>query len=334
MIQRTIKKRIEKSFFKKKAIIIYGARQVGKTTLVQQIRKDFPSIKSLYLNCDEPDIREDLTNVSSTKLKFLLGKNKLVFIDEAQRVLNIGLTIKLLVDNFPSIQVIATGSSSFDLANRIAEPLTGRIYTFVLLPFSFQELTAKYSLIELKRTLSERIVFGMYPEVEEKSDESAILLKNIAESYLYKDILQFQDIRRPELLEKLLIAIALQVGNEVSFNDLSNKLGVAKQTIANYINLLEKSFVLYKLTPFSGNLRNELTRKCKLYFYDTGIRNVLINNLNKLSLRQDTGLLWENFAINERMKSNLNSGKTPNIHFWRTHQQQEIDYLEIRGSDI
>lgn len=333
MIKRILQEKIESCFFKKKAVIIHGARQVGKTTLIQEIQKKFNG-DSLYLNCDEPDLRASLTEVTSTELKNMIGSKKIVFMDEAQRVKNIGITIKLMVDNFPDLQVVATGSSSLDLADKIVEPLTGRKYEFHLFPFSLVELRQKYSLIEIRRILERRIVMGMYPEIEEKPDEDRMLLKSLTSSYLYKDVLQYQDIRRPELLEKLLTALALQIGNQLSYNELANLLGVAKQTISNYIQLLEKSYVIFRLSPFSRNLRNELTRLRKIYFYDTGIRNALINNFNGLYLRQDVGALWENFMICERMKRNANNGLSVNSYFWRTHSQQEMDYLEDKDGKL
>jgi len=331
MIKRNIQNRIEASLFKGKAIIIYGARQVGKTTLIREIQKKYSETDSLYINCDEPDLRASLTEVTSTALKELIGRRKIVFIDEAQRVKNIGITLKLFVDNFPDRQVVATGSSSLDLSNEIVEPLTGRKYEFQLFPFALAELSQKYSKLEINRLLEKRIIYGMYPEIVEKPDEAEGLLKSVAASYLYKDLLQYQSLKRPELLEKLLTALALQIGSEVSYTELANLLGVNKETVANYIQLLEKAFVIYRLSPFSRNLRSELTKLRKIYFYDTGIRNALINNLNPPQFRQDIGPLWENFMLSERLKSNFNNGLAVNTYFWRTHQQQEIDYLEERG---
>ena len=333
MYRRTLQKKIEKSFFKGKAIIIYGARQVGKTTLIKEIQKKFRQ-NSLFLNCDEPDVRANLTNVTSTQLKHLTGNSQVVFIDEAQNVRNIGLTLKLMVDTIPKVQVVATGSSSLDLSDEIIEPLTGRKYEYQLYPLSFAELSQKHSSLELKRVLEKRIVFGMYPEIVQKPEEDISLLRSLATSYLYKDVLKFQDIRRSELLEKLLTALALQIGNEVSYNELANSIGAAKQTIANYIQLLEKSFVVFRLSPYSRNIRNEISKFRKIYFYDTGIRNALINNLNPLSMRQDKGALWENFMISERLKYLQTTEYTPNTYFWRTHRQQEIDYIEEYGGKI
>lgn len=332
-IKRDIEDMVIAKLFKGQAIIIYGARQVGKTTLIKKIQDECDQ-SSNYLNCDEPDIRESLTDKTSTELKELIGNNKLILIDEAQRVRNIGISLKLIIDNYPDIQIIATGSSSFELSNKISEPLTGRKYEFKLYPFSLRELGQLYSRIELKRLLETRIIKGMYPDVALNKDESEDILKNITKSYLYRDILQFQNIRNPEILNKLLQALALQIGNEVSYNELANKVKIDKNTIANYINIMEKAFIIFRLNPFSKNLRNELKKLRKIYFVDTGIRNALINNLNPLNLRQDSGSLWENFLISERIKSLNNSGNIRNLYFWRTHQQHEIDLIEEEAGMI
>ena len=327
IIQRTIQKSIEKSLFKGKIVIIYGARQVGKTTLAKLIQDKYRE-NSIYLSCDEPDIREALTGKTSTEIKAFLGEKKLVILDEAQRIKNIGLTLKLIADNFPEMQVIATGSSSFELSNEIAEPLTGRKYEYHLHPFSIEELRSVYSELETDRLLERMMIFGMYPKIAFAEDEAANEIKELARSYSYKDILQFQSIKNPEILEKLLQALALQIGNEVSYNELASLLGIDKNTVANYIQILEKAFIIFRLSPFSRNLRSELRKLRKIYFYDTGIRNALINNFNPLSLRQDVGALWENFMISERMKRNSNHIIDKQAYFWRTKQKQEIDYLE------
>jgi predicted AAA+ superfamily ATPase len=313
-------------------VIIYGARQVGKTTLAKEIQKRYLK-DSAYFNCDEMDIRQALTGKTSTELKAFLGNAKLIILDEAQRVKNIGLTLKLLADNFPRMQIIATGSSSFELSNEIAEPLTGRKTEFYLYPFSIEELKTIYSELEINRILERRIVFGMYPEIVQNGTDAEEQLKSLARSYTYKDILQYQNIKNPEVLEKLIQALALQIGCEVSYNELANLVGVDKNTVASYIQILEKAFIIFRLRPFSRNLRNELKKLRKIYFYDTGIRNALINNLNPLELRQDTGALWENFMISERIKYNNNNKRDVNIYFWRTLAKQEVDYIEeSRGS--
>jgi len=333
IIHRKIQKDIEKALFKGKIVIIYGARQVGKTTLVKEIQKKIPD-NSTYFNCDEPDVRQALMNKTSTEIKAFLGSKKLIILDEAQRVKNIGLTLKLIVDNFPQMQIIATGSSSFDLANKIIEPLTGRSREFYLYPFALAELKQTYSKLEINRLLEQRIIFGMYPEIVQSNGNVEILLKNICKNYLYKDILQFDNIKNSEAIEKLLKALALQIGSEVSYNELAGTVGINKKTISNYIQILEQAFIVFRLNPFSRNLRNELKKRRKIYFFDTGIRNALINNLNPLNLRQDVGALWENFIISERIKYNCNHGQDPNIYFWKNRAGREIDYLEEAGGRL
>lgn len=332
-IKRTIQSRLEDKFFKGKVIILYGPRQVGKTTLVKEIQKKNLS-DSIYFNCDEPDIREKLENKTSTFLKELIGDKKIIIIDEAQRVKNIGITLKLIIDNFKDVQVIATGSSSFDLANKTTESLTGRKYEFYLYPFSIEELNPEKNKIEIDRTIENRMIYGLYPEVIIKSAEAEENIKLIAKSYLYKDILQYQNIKNPNILEKLLQSLALQVGNEVSYNELSNFLDIDKKTVANYIEILKKAFVIFELKPFSRNLRNELRKLRKIYFFDNGVRNALINNFNSLDRRNDAGQLWENFIISERVKINSNHGNDYNMYFWRTHDKKEIDYLEEKNGKL
>ncbi len=333
IVKRKIEREIEAKFFKGKIIIIYGPRQVGKTFLCQHFLKKHQN--SLYLNCDEPDIEKALTNKTSTSLKQYIGKKNLIIIDEAQRVKNIGISLKLLVDNYPKIQIIATGSSSFDLANEISEPLTGRIFEFKLFPFSIEEIADKMSNIEITRNLNNFLKFGSYPELIVNSFENAKETCNaIAQKYLYKDILKFENLKSPELLEKILQALALQLGNEVSYTELADLLAVNKITIEKYINLLEKSFVIFKLKPFSRNLRKELNKMRKIYFYDLGIRNSLIQNFNEPELRTDVGALFENFCIIERMKKNTYSQRFLNQYFWRTYDQKEIDFLEEEGGNL
>ncbi len=328
LIERTIRKHIENRMFKGKIIVVYGARQVGKTTLIRDIEARYREKKPLYLNCDEPDIRMLLTRKTSTELKHTVGTHQLVLIDEAQRVPDIGLTLKLMADGFSNIQVIATGSSSFELSSNVVEPLTGRKYEFYLFPLSVQELLSVETPVEFQRLMETRLILGMYPEIITKPDESVELIRELAGSYLFKDVLSFRGLRSPEALERLLQALALQVGSEVSYNELSSIVGIDKKTVDVYIQILEKAFVIFRLKPFSRNLRNELKKLRKIYFFDTGIRNAVIRNLNPLHLRQDAGHLWENFLISERMKYNLNNKIHVNAYFWRTHQQQEIDYLE------
>jgi len=332
IVERTILKRIERYLFKGKIIAIYGARQVGKTTLVKELIKKFPD-DSVYLNCDEPDIRTLLSNKTSTELRFVVGNKKLVVIDEAQRVKDIGVTLKLMVDNFPEKQIVVTGSSSFELTGKIAEPLTGRKIDFILFPFSLEEISQIYSPLEIRRLLPRFLVFGMYPEVVLKPELSREILRSIAYSYAFKDIFQLYRIKNPEVLERLLQALALQLGAEVSYNELSGLVGVDKNTVANYIRILEQAFVVFKLSPFSRNLRNELKKLRKVFFYDVGIRNAYINNFNPIDLRDDVGKLWENFVILERMKLLFNHGIHANLYFWRKNRR-EIDLIEERNGKL
>ncbi|HNU81771.1 MAG TPA: ATP-binding protein [bacterium] len=327
MINREITKNIQDFLFKGKIVIIYGPRQSGKTTLVKSIMSQYLN-DYVYLNCDEVDVRLALSNKTSTELRSFIGAKRLVVIDEAQRVENISLTLKLLADNFPETQVLATGSSAFELSNRISEPLTGRKKEFFLFPFSVGELVAAFSVREVQRRLDDFLIFGLYPEVVNSGADRAGIVRELATSYSYKDVLAYQDIRRPELLEKLLQALALQIGNEVSYTELAGLLGVNKVTVENYVRILEQAYIIFRVAPFSRNLRNELKKKRKIYFYDLGLRNALINNFNPLSLRQDVGALWENFLVAERFKRMRNAGLFNNIYFWRTTAGKEIDYLE------
>lgn len=326
-IYRLLQRQIEANLFKRKVVVIYGARQVGKTTLVKELLKKYPE-DSAYFNCDEPDIRDSLTNITSTQIKQIFGNKKIVAIDEAQRIENIGLTLKLAVDNFPEIQIIATGSSSFELSNSIIEPLTGRKIELYLYPIAIEELLQSESSIEVNRLLENRIIYGMYPEIIQNQISQYNTLLELTRSYLYKDILQYQSIKNPNILDGLLQALALQIGNEVSYNELAILLQIDKKTVERYIDLLEKAFIIFRLNPLSRNQRHEISSKRKIYFYDTGIRNMVIKNLNSLNLRQDKGALWENFIVAERKKYLEYHNKNPRSYFWRTYEQQEIDYLE------
>ncbi|HVU97297.1 MAG TPA: ATP-binding protein [Puia sp.] len=333
MIERAIYQQIIKNLFKGKAIIITGPRQVGKTTLLQALMNESDR-KVLYLNCDEPDIRPMLENASSTSLKALIGDNALILIDEAQRVKNIGLTLKLLVDNFKEIQIIATGSSALELANEINEPLTGRKREYHLYPFSTAEMVANTSVIEETRLLEQRMVYGFYPAIVNSPAEAQANLLDLGNNYLYKDVLSLQDVRKPALLERLLTALALQIGQEISYTEIGQTVGADNKTIDRYVELLEKCFVVFQLGGFSRNLRNEIKKGKKIYFYDNGIRNAIIKNFSPLSLRQDTGALWENFLVSERKKANHYANHYVNSYFWRTHQQQEIDMIEETGGKL
>jgi predicted AAA+ superfamily ATPase len=332
LYQRTLQPAIESVLFKGKIIVLYGARQVGKTTLVQKILRDHPA-PSLYLNCDEPDIRAVLTDRTSTELRALIGARSLVVIDEAQRVRDIGLTLKLLVDNYPDLQVIATGSSSFEISSRTSEPLTGRKIEFCLHPLSMAELLTQETSLEAQRLLERRLRYGLYPGII-SSDDPATAIREIATSYLYRDVLEYQAVRNPDMLRRLLQALALQSGSEVSYNELGQLLGIDKITVGRYVSLLEQAYIVFHLPPFSRNARKELSKLRKVYFYDLGVRNALINNFNPLELRQDVGALWENFFISERIKYNSNRRRVVNTYFWRTYDQAELDYLEEEGGHL
>jgi len=333
MISRVLERQIKESLFKGKIIIISGARQVGKTTLIDMLLHKRKK-EVLYLNTDEVDVRELLADTTSTSLKSIIANHKIVFIDEAQRVKNIGITLKIFVDQIKDVQVIATGSSSFDLANEINEPLTGRKYEFTLFPLSFSEMVEDHGVLEERRLLEHRLVYGYYPEIVSKSTEEKELLKSLANSYLYKDLLTLEQIKKPVLLEKILRALALQLGSKVSYNEVAQLVNADQETVEKYIDLLEKSFVIFRLPAFSRNVRNEIKKGRKIYFYDNGIRNAIIGNFNLLINRNDTGALWENFLINERMKYLRYNNISPNAYFWRTTQQQEIDYIEEQDGKL
>lgn len=332
MIKRVLESVIRGKINDGRAIVILGPRRTGKTTLVEFILKTFNSF--LLLDCDDPLVRSKLENANTEQIRQLFGDHKLIFIDEAQRVRNIGVTVKIMVDRFKQVQVIVSGSSSLELASEISEPLTGRKWPFMLYPVSWQELRDHAGVISSLQQLNSRLVYGMYPEVIMRPGLENQILAELTDSYLFKDILSFGGIRKPDILEKLLRALAFQVGNEVSFNELATQVQVDKNTIMNYINLLEKNFIVFRLNPFKRNLRNEISTSRKIYFYDNGIRNALISNFLPIDRRQDTGALWENFVIAERMKFLQYQGIRANCHFWRTVSQQEIDLIEERDGKI
>ncbi len=333
MIQRAIVNNIKKRLNDEKALIILGARQVGKSTLLKQLDKEFKQ-PCLWWNGDDADIRELLQESNATQLKSLLGNAKTLIIDEAQRIKNIGLTIKIIIDQIKDIKVIATGSSAFELANQVNEPLTGRKWEYLLFPISYQEMEQHSNFLEEKRLLEHRLIYGSYPEIINHLGDEQQRLKQLADSYLFKDILIWERIKKPEKLEKLLQALAFQVGNEVSYNELSKTTGLDNQTVENYIQLLEKTFIIFRLPSFSRNLRNELKKSRKIYFYDNGLRNAVINQFNSINLRNDIGALWENYIISERIKFKNYNQVYANHFFWRTHAQQEIDYIEEQNGKL
>lgn len=333
MITRFLQEKISDELFKGKAIIVFGPRQSGKTTLVNAITKNLKQVYK-WLNGDEPDVRSLFIDATSTKLRAIVGDAQVLIIDEAQRIINIGLAIKLLVDNYPEIQVIATGSSSFELANRIKEPLTGRKFEHFLFPLSFKELVDHYGYLEEKRLLEHRLVFGSYPEIVFVPGKEIRNLTLLSDSYLYKDVLAWQYINKPEKLEVLLRALALQLGNEVSYNELAKLTGLNSHTVENYINILEKAFIVFRLRGLYRNKRNELKKSKKVYFYDNGVRNAIINNYNMPDLRADIGALWENYLMSERMKYTHYHDIFLNRYFWRSRTRQEIDYIEEREGKL
>jgi len=333
MILRQLKNIIESYLFKGKTIIIYGARQTGKTTLVEQMLESYRE-ETLFLNGDDADVRGMLTDLNATKLIPIIGKSKIVVLDEAQRIPETGLVLKIIHDNFKEIQLIATGSSSFELANNISEPLTGRKFEFTLYPLSFAEMVEHHGFLAEKRLLEHRLIYGYYPDIALNVGQETKLLKSLASSYLYKDLLTLETIKKPVLLEKILSALALQIGNEVSYNELAQLLNSDKETVEKYIDLLEKTCIIFRLGALSRNVRNEIKQGRKIYFYDNGIRNAILGNFSALSSRTDKGALWENFLISERFKFLGNNELDVKSWFWRTTQQQEIDYIEEHSDKL
>ncbi len=326
MITRQLEALIQNRWDSGKVIIVLGPRQVGKTTLLEHICKQ--NGEYTFMNGDDIDTQNRLEINNEEQLKRLLSGKTTVFIDEAQRIKNIGLTLKIIHDRLKHIRLVVSGSSALELGSSIIEPLTGRKWEYHLFPISWGELVQHKTYWNALQQLETRLIYGMYPEAINQEGQEEEVLRQIAGSYLYKDLLNFQGIRKPDMLSKLLTALALQVGSEVSYNELSNTLRIDRATIEQYIGLLEQAFVVFRLQPFSRNLRNEISSSRKIYFYDNGIRNAIIGNFNPLALRTDTGALWENFLISERMKANHYRQAYGNRYFWRTHAQQEIDYIE------
>ncbi|HCX76432.1 MAG TPA: ATPase [Algoriphagus sp.] len=330
-IPRIFENKISAKLFKGKTIVLIGARQVGKTTLIREILEDR---EFLFLDGDDPLVRRQLTNPNTKQIETLLGNSKIVFIDEAQRIENIGITAKIIHDQFKDVQLILSGSSAFELRNNTHEPLTGRKFEYFLFPISYEEYEQSAGYLDALRDLENRLIYGYYPDVINHRGEERDILNEITQSYLFKDILSFASIKKPEVLEKILQALAFQIGSEVSYNELAQLTGVDKNTVSSYIRLLELSCIIFPLHSFSRNLRNEIKTTRKIYFYDNGIRNALIQNFNPFEFRNDVGALWENFLITERMKRNHYHSAYANSFFWRTKQQQEIDYLEEAGGRI
>ncbi|RDC57263.1 ATP-binding protein [Pedobacter chinensis] len=315
--------------FKGKAFIIFGPRQSGKTTFVEQLL-DHVNKKTLYLNGDDADVRENLAKPNATQIAQMLGDYEILFIDEAQRIPDVGILIKIIVDRFKKVQVIATGSSAFELSGKINEPLTGRKYEMMLLPFSYAELVNHTDFLTEERSIEQRLIYGSYPEVINDPQNAEEHLKLLADSYLYKDLFALEEVKKPLLFEKIVKALALQVGSEVNFSELAQLVKADQKTVEKYIDLLEKAFVIFILPAFSGNVRNEIKKNKKIYFYDTGVINAITRNFNALNNRNNVGSLWENYMISERKKYLQQNQIEAELFFWRTTQQQEIDYIEQR----
>lgn len=334
-ITRFLSAQIQDALQPGKVMVLYGPRQVGKTTLAKDLIANLP-FRSKFVNADELIYREVLASQSSQTLGELLGDAELLVIDEAQRVPEIGLNLKILTDNFPHARIIATGSASFDLANKINEPLTGRKLTFNLYPISYAEVQGAFGVIETRAQLERWLIWGGYPAIV-TTDNPAMresLLGELVGSYLYRDILEMEGVRRADKIVDLLRLLAYQIGQEVSIAELATGLGLNFQTVSKYLDLLEKVFVIFKVNGFSRNLRKEVTKNSRYYFYDNGVRNSLIQNFNPLPLRNDVGQLWENFLVIERRKANQFAGRNVNSYFWRTYDQKEIDCIEEHGGRL
>ena len=314
-----------------KVVIIYGARRTGKTTLVNEFLKGMDE-PYLLVSGEDITVQGYLASQSIEKLTSFIGANRLLVVDEAQKVPGIGANLKLIVDHIPGIRIVATGSSSFDLARSVGEPLTGRKITLRLYPLAQLEISPIEQRHQTDANLESRLVYGSYPEVVLINDDRAReqYLKEIVASYLYKDVLELDGIRHSAKISRLLQLLAFQIGKEVSYTELGTSLGMSKNTVERYLELLEKAFVIQKLTGFSRNLRSEITKNCRYFFLDTGVRNALINNFNTLELRSDAGDLWENYLVMERLKRQEYLGEQSNNYFWRTYTKKEIDFVEER----
>ncbi len=332
MIERILEKQILAKINKKKAIILMGPRQVGKTTLLKSLFEK--STEIIWLNGDEPDIQSIFENISSKRLEAIIGNKKMIIIDEAQRIPEIGLKMKLITDQLINVQLIATGSSAFELSNKLNEPLTGRKWEFKMYPISFQEMVNHHGLLNEIRLLPHRLIYGFYPDVVNHPGNEKEILKQLSDSYLYKDLLMIDQIKKPSALVKLLQALALQIGSQVSYHELAQICGLDGKTIEKYMMLLEQSYIIFRLTSFSRSQRNELKKSRKVYFFDNGIRNSLIANFEQIENRTDIGALWENYLVSERVKYLAYQQKWVNNWYWRTTEQQEIDYVEEENGQL
>lgn len=333
-IERLLQTLLQNSLLPGKVIVLYGPRQVGKTTLAKELLQTI-NRRTRYINADELLYRDALASQNRQMLDAVLADAEVLIIDEAQRVLDIGLNLKILIDNHPAITILATGSASFDLANKINEPLTGRKLTFTLYPLSYPELSQALGAFETRAALEQWLLWGGYPEiVTSPAHLRERLLGELVGSYLFRDLLELEGLRRADKLVDLLRLLAFQIGKEVSLSELATNLSINRQTVERYLDLLEKVFVIYRVGGFSRNLRKEITKNARYYFYDNGVRNSLIQNFNPLALRNDVGELWENFLMIERMKAHEYAGRLVNRYFWRTYDQKEIDLIEEQGGKL
>lgn len=334
MIIRDLDEVVKSRLFTGKALIILGARQVGKTTLLRKIVSDYPEEEVMWLNGDEHDVQLLFENASTDRFKAYFGKTRLVIVDEAQRIPLIGLRLKLITDGVPAVQLLVSGSSSFDISNAVNEPLTGRKWEFQLFPLSFGEMVKASSLLQETRLVKHRLVFGYYPDVVNHPGDEVEVLSQLVDSFLYKDILMLDQLKKSEAVVKLLRALAFQIGSQVSYNELGQLCGLSSKTVEKYIDVLEKAFVIFKVGSYSKNLRNELKKSHKIYFYDVGVRNALISQFALIENRLDNGPLWENFIIAERKKFLHYQRRKVNCWFWRTTDQAEVDWIEEENGEL
>lgn len=333
-IKRDLEPIIHKGLNKGKVIILYGARRTGKTTLIKHLFEQDEQ-EYLYLSCEQQRIKESIIP-DSLKLQPIIGNYKNIVLDEAQYLENPGLVLKVLIDSFPTLNIIASGSSSFELAGKVQEPLTGRHLQYYLFPLSLSEIRKLSSSLDLSFLTEQIFRFGSYPEVPTYTAENEKInyLQLLTDDYLYKDVLSFGRVKQSRKLRELLVALSLQIGQEVSYSELANTLSIDRKTVEYFIDLLEKTFVIFRLYGFSRNLRSEINRKVKIYFYDLGVRNALINNFNPMNLRDDKGAIFENFVISEMVKLNNNKLYKSNFYFWRTYDQKEIDIIEEKSGNL
>ncbi|MEX0723436.1 MAG: ATP-binding protein [Gracilimonas sp.] len=333
MIKRQLQKSLKERLFDGKAIILIGPRQVGKTTLINNLLAD-KKHTIRFFDGDDPTVRRLLDEPNTEQIKQLIGDAEIVFIDEAQRMPTIGLTAKIITDQFKEKQLILSGSSAFELNSSIQEPLTGRKWTFNLFPISWKEWQDHIGYLKSEQDLENRLVYGFYPDVLNNPERPAAILDELIESYLYKDILNYAGIRKPEVIQKLVQAISHQVGQEVVYKEVGDLIELDPKTVSHYIDILEKAFVVFRLPAFSKNLRNEIKKNQKIYFYDNGVRNAVIHDYDPFINRSDKGALWENFLISERLKQLRYAKNKSEMYFWRTKQQQEVDYVELSAKKI